>query len=140
MQIENIYLYSTYLQQRTLAFRELGIDHAKSTMANKIGKLRRLSVDNGLLKQTVIVQKVLSALLKCNVNAVYYYCSPILGREWLRYSFLVSCLLTTVKMPSHCMPIAFWLKIYCFGSKQSMKPSSISWVSIDMRDDSCTSI
>ncbi|KAL1927304.1 hypothetical protein VTP01DRAFT_3933 [Rhizomucor pusillus] len=68
VQIENIYLYSTYLQQRTLAFRELGFDHAKLTMINKIGKLRKLSVDDGLLKETVIVQKVLSALLKCNLS------------------------------------------------------------------------
>ncbi|KAI9243895.1 ANTH domain-containing protein [Phascolomyces articulosus] len=66
MQIQNIYLYSHYLQQKVQAFRQLGLDHVKFTMAHKTGKLRHLSVANGLLKETVVVQKLIGALLKCS--------------------------------------------------------------------------
>ncbi|KAI7857196.1 ANTH domain-containing protein [Circinella umbellata] len=66
LQIQNIYLYSHYLQQKVQAFRQLGMDHVKFTMAHKTGKLRHLSVANGLLKETAVVQKLIGALLKCS--------------------------------------------------------------------------
>lgn len=51
-----------------MAFREIGIDHVKSTMSNKTGRLRRMTIDQGLLKETVLVQKLIGSLLKCNVS------------------------------------------------------------------------
>ncbi|KAI9320975.1 ANTH domain-containing protein [Dichotomocladium elegans] len=64
--IQNIYVYSAYLQQKVHAFRELGTDHVKYTVTRKSSKLRRMTVADGLLKETVIVQKQIGALLKCN--------------------------------------------------------------------------
>ncbi|KAI7879392.1 ANTH-domain-containing protein [Lichtheimia hyalospora FSU 10163] len=66
--IQNIYVYSAYLQQKIMAFRELGVDHVKSTMSNKTGRLRRMTIDQGLLKETVLVQKLIGSLLKCNFH------------------------------------------------------------------------
>lgn len=66
--IQNIYVYTDYLQQKVIAYRELRTDYVKSTMANNIGRLRHLSVANGLLKETVVLQKQISALLKCKVR------------------------------------------------------------------------
>ncbi|KAI8149176.1 ANTH domain-containing protein [Fennellomyces sp. T-0311] len=64
--IQNIYAYTAYLQQKVHVFRQLGMDHVKFTMAHKTGKLRHLSVADGLLKETAFVQKLIGALLKCN--------------------------------------------------------------------------
>lgn len=66
--IQNIYLYTAYLQQKVEAFRELKIDYVKATMGNKVGRLRRLSIKDGLLKETTVLQKQLGSLLKCNVS------------------------------------------------------------------------
>ncbi|KAI9301552.1 ANTH domain-containing protein [Cunninghamella echinulata] len=63
--IQNIYLYTAYLQQKVDAYRELKIDYVKATMANKVGRLRRLSIKDGLLKETSVLQKQLGSLLKC---------------------------------------------------------------------------
>lgn len=40
-------------------------------MGSKEGKLRRLSVKDGLLKETVVLQKQIGTLLKCNVSKPY---------------------------------------------------------------------
>ncbi|ORY98621.1 ANTH domain-domain-containing protein [Syncephalastrum racemosum] len=66
VQIENIYCYADYLQQKVLAFRSTRTDHVKSTMTNKVGKLRHLTVKDGLLHEVVVVQKQIGALLKCD--------------------------------------------------------------------------
>ncbi|ORX55723.1 ANTH-domain-containing protein [Hesseltinella vesiculosa] len=63
--IQNIYLYTAYLQQKVAAFREVRVDHIKATDANKVGRLRRLSIKDGLLKETMVLQKLISSLLKC---------------------------------------------------------------------------
>ncbi|KAG0178287.1 hypothetical protein DFQ29_003666 [Apophysomyces sp. BC1021] len=66
--IQNIYVYTDYLQQKILAYRELKTDYVKSTMANNVGRLRHLSVTNGLLKETMVLQKQISSLLKCKFH------------------------------------------------------------------------
>lgn len=66
--IQNIYLYTAYLQQKVEAYRELHVDYIKNTMASKVGRLRRLSIKDGLLKETMVLQKQVSALLKCKVS------------------------------------------------------------------------
>lgn len=66
--IQNIYLYTSYLEQKVIAFRQLKYDYVKNTMDSKVGKLRRLSVKDGLLKDTIILQKQIGSLLKCTVS------------------------------------------------------------------------
>jgi hypothetical protein len=66
--IQNIYSYTAYLQQKVIAYRQSNIDYVKDTMGKKEGRLRHLSVSEGLLKETVVLQKLISTLLKCNVS------------------------------------------------------------------------
>ncbi|KAI8994637.1 ANTH domain-containing protein [Pilobolus umbonatus] len=64
--IYNIYLYTAYLEQKVIAYRHLRVDYVKSTMHSKESKLRHLSVSDGLLKDTIILQKQIGTLLKCH--------------------------------------------------------------------------
>ncbi|KAI9478626.1 MAG: ANTH domain-containing protein [Benjaminiella poitrasii] len=64
--IQNIYLYTAYLEQKVIAYRNIRIDYVKNTMGSKEGRLRRLSTKDGLLKEMVILQKQIGTLLKCN--------------------------------------------------------------------------
>ncbi|KAI9252525.1 ANTH domain-containing protein [Helicostylum pulchrum] len=64
--IQNIYLYTAYLEQKVIAYRHLRYDYVKNTMGSKEGRLRRLSVKDGLLKETIVLQKQIGTLLKCN--------------------------------------------------------------------------
>lgn len=41
-------------------------------MGNKEGRLRRLSVKDGLLKETIVLQKQIGTLLKCNVSILTF--------------------------------------------------------------------
>ncbi|SAM08845.1 hypothetical protein [Absidia glauca] len=63
--IQNIYLYTSYLQHKVAAYRELQVDYIKHTMATKVGRLRRLTIKDGLLKETMVLQNQVTALLKC---------------------------------------------------------------------------
>ncbi|CAO3592902.1 unnamed protein product [Absidia cylindrospora] len=63
--IQNIYLYTAYLQQKVSVYRELHMDYIKATISSKVGRLRRLSINDGLLKETMVLQRQVSALLKC---------------------------------------------------------------------------
>jgi hypothetical protein len=67
--IQNIYLYTSYLQQKVAAYRELQVDYIKHTMATKVGRLRRLTIKDGLLKETMVLQNQVTALLKCKVSS-----------------------------------------------------------------------
>ncbi|KAI7876483.1 ANTH domain-containing protein [Mucor mucedo] len=64
--IQNIYLYTAYLEQKVIAYRHLRYDYVKNTMGSKEGRLRHLSVKDGLLKETIVLQKQIGSLLKCN--------------------------------------------------------------------------
>ncbi|KAI8644318.1 ANTH domain-containing protein [Parasitella parasitica] len=64
--IQNIYLYTAYLEQRVIAYRHLRVDYVKKTMGGKEGRLRRLPVKDGLLKETIVLQKQIGTLLKSN--------------------------------------------------------------------------
>ncbi|KAJ4151131.1 hypothetical protein LMH87_011847 [Akanthomyces muscarius] len=59
----NIRRYATYLSERARAYRDTKIDWARSGE----GRLERLSVDKGLLRETETVLQQMSALLKCDV-------------------------------------------------------------------------
>ncbi|OAA63887.1 ENTH domain containing protein [Cordyceps fumosorosea ARSEF 2679] len=59
----NIRRYANYLTERARAYRETKIDWVRSGE----GRLERLSVDKGLLRETEAVLHQLAALLKCDV-------------------------------------------------------------------------
>ncbi len=61
----NIRRYANYLTERARAYRETKIDWARSGE----GRLERLSVDKGLLRETETVLHQLAALLKCDVGS-----------------------------------------------------------------------
>ncbi|EEP77490.1 conserved hypothetical protein [Uncinocarpus reesii 1704] len=59
----NIWRYSEYLIARSLAFSDTKTDYVR----NGQGKLKKLTVEKGLLRETEIVQKQIRALLKCDL-------------------------------------------------------------------------
>ncbi|CRG90012.1 ENTH domain-containing protein C19F8,03c [Talaromyces islandicus] len=59
----NIRRYSDYFAARARAFADSKIDYVRSGQ----GRLKRLTVDKGLLRETEIVQKQIKALLKCDL-------------------------------------------------------------------------
>lgn len=65
---QNIQAYGQYLTTRIKAFASVKTDYVrtKSDSAGQ-GRLRKLSVDKGLLRETESVQKVISPLLKCKL-------------------------------------------------------------------------
>lgn len=66
--VRNIRQYSAYLEEKVLAFKDLHVDYVKTTADGKGGRLRRLPVSKGLLRETSILQRQISGLLKCQVK------------------------------------------------------------------------
>lgn len=64
VQGSNIRHYYTYLLARATAYRETRIDWVREGT----GRLKKQTVDKGLLRETEIVQNQISALLKCDVS------------------------------------------------------------------------
>lgn len=60
----NIRRYAEYLITRAKAFEACKTDHVRSGP----GRLKRIGVDKGLLRETEIVQKQIRALLRCDVG------------------------------------------------------------------------
>lgn len=65
MQGRNIRTYSEYLLERAKAYAITKVDYVK----NGEGRLKRLTVDKGLLRETEAVQNQISALVRCEVHA-----------------------------------------------------------------------
>lgn len=63
----NIRRYSEYLIARASAFEATKTDYVK----NGPGRLKRLSVEKGLLREAEIVQKQIRALLRCDVGEIH---------------------------------------------------------------------
>jgi phosphatidylinositol-binding clathrin assembly protein len=63
----NIRTYSEYLLERAKSFAATKVDYVKGGE----GRLRRLTVDKGLLRETESVQDQIRALVKCEVQACY---------------------------------------------------------------------
>jgi hypothetical protein len=61
----NIRRYSEYLSERVRGYRDTKIDHVREGA----GRLKRLTVDKGLLRETETVQSQIQALLKCDVRS-----------------------------------------------------------------------
>ena len=78
----NIRQYHSYLLFRAKAFGDTRIDWVREGK----GRLKRQTIDKGLLRETEIVQKQIAALLKCEVESMSilsagvadYYCTAFL--------------------------------------------------------------
>lgn len=53
-----------------MAFSETKTDYVRSGQ----GRLKKLTVAKGLLRETEVVQKQIRALLKCDVRAIFLAC------------------------------------------------------------------
>ncbi|EME49569.1 hypothetical protein DOTSEDRAFT_68373 [Dothistroma septosporum NZE10] len=60
---QNIRLYSEYLLARAKAYERAKCDHVRSGE----GRMKRLSVDKGLLRETEVVQDQIKALVRCDL-------------------------------------------------------------------------
>ncbi|KAG4306184.1 hypothetical protein PORY_000172 [Pneumocystis oryctolagi] len=67
-QSKNIQNYSLYLQQKIQSFKDTQVDYVY-VKGNKTseGRLRRLTVEKGLLREVGIVQREIDALLRCRL-------------------------------------------------------------------------
>lgn len=70
----NIRRYTEYLLERVRAYRDTKTDFVKSGA----GKMRRLTVEKGLLRQTKVVQDQIEALIRCDVSTRQYTAQSIL--------------------------------------------------------------
>ncbi|KAI8584279.1 hypothetical protein K450DRAFT_219073 [Umbelopsis ramanniana AG] len=66
--VRNIREYSAYLEEKVLAYRDLHVDYVKATANGKSGRLRRLPVSQGLLRETSVLQRQIAGLLKCQFS------------------------------------------------------------------------
>ncbi|KAI9252379.1 ANTH domain-containing protein [Phascolomyces articulosus] len=67
-QMENIRLYKGYLTHKVQIYGETRIDQAKNAGQHKAGRLRHLSVNDGLLKETEVLQKQITSIMSFNLN------------------------------------------------------------------------
>lgn len=58
--------YANYLDDRVLAFREIGYDVVVASKRDRFARLRKMSVSNGLFKEIAMIQRVMTSLLKCS--------------------------------------------------------------------------
>lgn len=61
----NIRRYYEYLSERVKAYRDTKTDYVQAGA----GKMRQLTVDRGLLRQTELVQDQIRALVRCDVSS-----------------------------------------------------------------------
>jgi hypothetical protein len=66
VQGKNIIAYAEYLVQRAAAYGGTKVDYVRAGE----GRLKKLTVDKGLLRETESVQDQIRALLKCDVSAI----------------------------------------------------------------------
>ena len=60
----NIRHYSTYLMYRAKSYQKAKTDYVRAGQ----GRMRKLTVDKGLLRETEAVQEQIAALIKCDVG------------------------------------------------------------------------
>jgi len=64
-QNKNIHSYAIYLEEKVAVYRELKVDFANVTSGEVGGRLKKLTVAKGLLREVNILQRQLDALLNC---------------------------------------------------------------------------
>lgn len=69
----NIRRYSDYLMARARAFEDTKTDYVRSGQ----GRMKRLTVERGLLRETEMVQKQIWALLRCDVGVSYTFVTGV---------------------------------------------------------------
>lgn len=65
LQGSNIRHYYSYVQSRAKAYRDTSLDWVREGQ----GRLKRQTIDKGLLRETEIVQAQIAALVKCDVRS-----------------------------------------------------------------------
>jgi phosphatidylinositol-binding clathrin assembly protein len=76
---ENIRDYARYLQVRVQTWRELKFDYASQRPNNdQMGRLKKLSVEKGLLREVEGVSRLVGALLKCKVPLISTFLITVL--------------------------------------------------------------
>ena len=61
----NIRRYSDYLLSRAVAFADTRVDYCKIAALDRV---KDLTIDKGLLRETGVIQDQIRALLKCDVG------------------------------------------------------------------------
>ena len=69
LQGHNIRRYTDYLSSRAMAFANTKTDYVRTGP----GRMRRLTVEKGLLRETEIVQAQIKALLRCDVCFFFFF-------------------------------------------------------------------
>ncbi|CAG8729577.1 16694_t:CDS:2, partial [Racocetra persica] len=64
-QTKNIHTYAAYIEEKVAVYRDLKIDFVREKLDNGDSRLRKLSVDKGLLREVEILQRQITALLNC---------------------------------------------------------------------------
>lgn len=75
----NIWRYSEYLISRSLAYSETKTDYVR----NGQGRLKKLTVAKGLLRETEVVQKQIRALVKCDVRRPHSHLCVLANNDQL---------------------------------------------------------
>ncbi|GAN04401.1 hypothetical protein MAM1_0062d03861 [Mucor ambiguus] len=87
--VQNIYLYRAYLDERVIAFRRLKRDYVAASSSKEEGRLRHLLVKDGLLKETAALQRQMESVLKCN----FYLDEKDPQITWFAYRMVIEDLL-----------------------------------------------
>ncbi|CAG8659449.1 7373_t:CDS:2, partial [Dentiscutata heterogama] len=64
-QTKNIHTYAAYIEEKVAVYRDLKVDFVREKLDNGEGRLRKLSVEKGLLREVEILQRQIAALLNC---------------------------------------------------------------------------
>ncbi|CAG8569770.1 69_t:CDS:2 [Dentiscutata erythropus] len=64
-QTKNIHTYAAYIEEKVAVYRDLKVDFVREKLNNGEGRLRKLSVEKGLLREVEILQRQIAALLNC---------------------------------------------------------------------------
>lgn len=87
--VQNIYLYRAYLDERVIAFRHLRRDYVAASSSKEEGRLRHLLVKDGLLKETAALQRQMESVLKCK----FYLDEKDPQITWFAYRMVIEDLL-----------------------------------------------
>ncbi|KAG1089210.1 hypothetical protein G6F42_020041 [Rhizopus arrhizus] len=87
--VQNIYLYRAYLDERVIAFRHLRRDYVADSSSKEEGRLRHLLIKDGLLKETAALQRQMESVLKCK----FYLDEKDPQITWFAYRMVIEDLL-----------------------------------------------
>src|SRR5206468_1298843 len=70
-QYKNIHSYAIYLEEKVAVYRELKVDFTKVANVEGGGRLKKLTVAKGLLREVNTLQRQLETLLNCKVCCLF---------------------------------------------------------------------